>query len=166
VVEAFAGRRGRHGCGVARGAVLLRILADRSGLTGQLSGALARRGWWPGRDRGSLLVDLAVMIAGGGEAICDIDTLRHQPEVFGSVAPPATSWRALDEIDPAGVRRIAAARAKARARVWALAGGPPPAGAAGREIGAGVVVPDVDATIVIAHSDKEGAAATYKHSLN
>nr|WP_018223726.1 hypothetical protein [Salinispora pacifica] len=36
--------------------------------------------------------------------------------------------------------------------------------AAGRDIGAGVVVLDIDSTIVIAHSDKEGAAATYKHS--
>jgi hypothetical protein len=29
------------------GAALLRMLADRTGLTGALSGALARRGWWP-----------------------------------------------------------------------------------------------------------------------
>jgi hypothetical protein len=40
----------------------------------------------------------------------------------------------------------------------------PPARAAGREIGDGVVVLDVDSTILIAHSDKEGAAATYKHT--
>ncbi|WP_230540571.1 hypothetical protein [Salinispora arenicola] len=44
-------------------------------------------------------------------------------------------------------------------------GGPPAARAAGRDIGPGVVVLDVDSTIVIAHSDKEGAAATYKHSF-
>lgn len=62
------------------GAVLLRMLADRAGLTQAISGALARRGWWPGHDRGRVLVDLAVMIADGGEAICDIDALRHQGE--------------------------------------------------------------------------------------
>ena len=146
------------------GAALLRMLADRTGLTGALSGALARRGWWPQHDRGRVLVDLAVMIADGGEAICDIDVLRHQSEVFGPVASPATCWRALDEIGQPQLRRIAQARAKVRARVWTLMGQVPAARAAGRDIGAGVVVLDVDSTILLAHSDKEGAAATYKHT--
>jgi hypothetical protein len=146
------------------GAALLRMLADRAGLTGALSGALARRGWWPTHDRGRVLVDLAVMIADGGVAICDIDVLRHQTEVFGSVASAATCWRALDEIDAVRLRRIATARARVRSRVWALLGRLPAASAAGRDIGAGVVVLDVDSTIVIAHSDKDGAAATYKHT--
>lgn len=48
--------------------------------------------------------------------------------------------------------------------MWKLAGGPPPARAAGRRLGEGVVVLDVDSTIVLAHSDKQGAAATYKHT--
>lgn len=146
------------------GAALLRMLADRSGLTGALSAGLARRGRWPVHDRGRVLVDLAVMIADGGEAICDIDVLRHQQEVFGSVASDTTVWRALDEIGAAQLKRIAVARAKVRARMWQLFGGPPRARAAGRNIGDGVVVLDVDATILLAHSDKEGAAATYKHT--
>jgi hypothetical protein len=146
------------------GAALLRMLADRAGLTAALSAALARRQWWPVHDRGRVLVDLAVMIADGGEAICDIEVLRHQGEVFGPVASPATCWRALDEIDAVRLRRIGVARAKIRARVWALIGHVPAARAAGRDIGAGMVVLDVDSTIVIAHSDKEGAAATYKHT--
>jgi hypothetical protein len=146
------------------GAALLRMLADRAGLTGALSGALARRGWWPVHDRGRVLVDLAVMIADGGEAICDIDVLRHQGGVFGSVASPATCWRALNEIGPAQLRRIGKARATVRSRVWALMGAIPAARAAGRDIGAGVVVLDVDSTIVLAHSDKDGAAPTYKHT--
>jgi hypothetical protein len=140
------------------------MLADRAGLTAALSGALTRRGWWPVHDRGRVLVDLAVMIADGGEAICDIDVLRHQGEVFGPVASPATCWRALDEIGAAQLRRIGKARATVRSRVWALMGQVPAARAAGRDIGAGAVVLDVDSTIVLAHSDKEGAAATYKHS--
>jgi Transposase DDE domain group 1 len=147
------------------GAALLRMLADRAGLTAALSGALARRGWWPVHDRGRVLADLAVMIADGGEAICDIDVLRHQGEVFGPVASAATCWRALDEIGPAQLRRIGKARAKVRARVWALMRDVPAARAAGRDIGSGVVVLDVDSTIVIAHSDKDGAAATYKHTF-
>jgi Transposase DDE domain group 1 len=146
------------------GAALLRMLADRAGLTGALSAGLARRGWWPVHDRGRVLVDLAVMIADGGEAICDIDVLRHQREVFGPVASDTTVWRALGETGTVELRRIAQARAKVRARVWALLGQLPAARAAGRDVGDGTVVLDVDSTIVLAHSDKEGAAATYKHT--
>jgi len=133
------------------GAVLLRMLADRAGLTAALSAGLARSGWWPVHDRGRVLVDLAVMIADGGEAICDIDALRHQHELFGPVASDTTVWRALDEIGAVQARRIAKARAKVRARMWKLFGGPPAARAAGRDVGAGVIVLDVDSTIVIAH---------------
>jgi hypothetical protein len=146
------------------GAALLRMLADRAGLTGALSVGLARTGTFPVHDRGRVLVDLAVMIADGGEALCDIDVLRHQGEVFGPVASDTTVWRALDEIGPAPLRRIAVARAKVRARLWQLFGGPPAARAAGRGIGERVVVLDVDSTILIAHSDKENAAATYKRT--
>jgi hypothetical protein len=147
------------------GAALLRMLADRAGLTQALSQALTRRGWWPVRDRGRVLVDLAVMITDGGEAIADIDVLRHQEELFGSVASDSTLWRALDEIGAVQLRRIATARAKVRARMWQLFGGLPRARAAGRDIGAGIVVLDVDSTIVLAHSDKDGAAPTYKHTF-
>jgi hypothetical protein len=42
----------------------------------------------------------------------------------------------------------------------------PVARAAGRDVGPGVVVLDVDSTIVIAHSDKEGAAPTYSYGLH
>jgi len=85
------------GCGVVSrvGAALLRMLADRTGQTGALSGAVARRDWWPGHDRGRVLVDLSVMIADGGQAIGDIDLLRHQDALFGAVASPATCWRAV-----------------------------------------------------------------------
>jgi hypothetical protein len=147
------------------GAALLRMLADRAGLTGALSTGMARRGRWPVHDRGRVLVDLAVLIADGGEAICDIDVLRHQSEVFGPVASDTTVWRCLDEIGVVQLRRIAAARARVRARMWQLIGGPPAATAAGRDIGAGVVVLDVDSTLLIAHSDKDGAAPTYKHTF-
>jgi hypothetical protein len=52
-----------------------------------------------------VLADLAVMIADGGEAICDIDVLRHQGKVFGQVASDPTVWRAVDEIGPASTDR-------------------------------------------------------------
>ncbi|WP_319462494.1 IS1380 family transposase [Micromonospora sp. RTP1Z1] len=147
------------------GMVLLRTLADRTGLTGALSQAVARRGFTPGRDRGRVLIDLAVMIADGGEAIADIDVVRHQADLFGRIASPATCWRALDEVDDVRVRRIARARAKVRARVWSLFDRLPAARAAGRDIGAGVVVLDVDATLLAAHSEKEGADKTYKRTF-
>ncbi len=72
---------------------------------------------------------------------------------------------ALSECSLRRGRRIAKARARVRTRVWTLVGQVPTARAAGRDIGAGVVVLDVDSTIVLAHSDKEGAAATYKHTF-
>ncbi|MBQ0901304.1 IS1380 family transposase [Micromonospora sp. U21] len=147
------------------GMVLLRTLADRTGLTGALSQAVARRGFTPGRDRGRVLTDLAVMIADGGEAIADIGVVRHQGEVFGQVASPATCWRALDEIGDVQIRRITRARATVRARVWSLFDQVPAAWAAGREVGAGVVVLDVDATLLLAHSEKDGADKTYKHTF-
>ena len=78
------------------GSVAVRMLADRTGLTGALSAALARQGFTPGHDRGRVLVDVATMITAGGEAIADIDTLRHQQDVLGAVASPTTVWRTLD----------------------------------------------------------------------
>jgi len=67
------------------GAVPVRMLADRTGLTGALSAVLARRGFDPLHDRGRVLTDVAV----------DIEALRAQAEVFGSVAstpPRAAPW--------------------------------------------------------------------------
>ena len=66
------------------GSVAMRLLADRVGLTGGLSTALARRSFRPVHDRGRVLVDLAVLLADGGEAIADIDVLRHQTPGAGS----------------------------------------------------------------------------------
>jgi hypothetical protein len=37
-----------------------------------------------------VLTDVAVLIADGGEAISDIEVLRHQADVLGPVAAPAT----------------------------------------------------------------------------
>jgi hypothetical protein len=146
------------------GGVAVRLLADRVGLTDRLSTALSRRVFRPVHDRGQVLVDVAVMLAAGGEAIGDIDTLRHQGRVLGPVASAPTVWRALDELTPARLRRVARARAKTRASVWArLPGGRPPASpVAGTALAEEVVVLDVDATIVVAHSEKEQARATFK----
>lgn len=65
------------------GSVGLRLLADRAGVTSELSRAMARRAFVPVRDRGRVLVDVAVMLADGGEAIADINALRHQSSLWG-----------------------------------------------------------------------------------
>ena len=66
---------------------------------------------------------VATVLVAGGEAIADIETLRHHDGLLGPVASPATVWRALDEITPAALKRIGAARAKVRRHVWASAAG-------------------------------------------
>ena len=105
------------------GSRLLSDLAEEVDLTEGLSVAMAptkkrRRG----HDRGQVLVDLAVMVAGDGESISDLATLRDQPELFGPVASTPTAWRALEAVDGATQERIASARAAARAAVWAAGG--------------------------------------------
>ena len=147
------------------GNVATRLLADQVGLTGALAAAMARRGFTPIHDRGRVLVDVAVLIAGGGEAIADIDVLRHQSAVLGSVASAPTVWRArheLDEVTPAVAKRIDKARATVRAHVWSqLPGGLPASEVADTDLGDTVVL-DVDATLVTTHSEKENAASTFK----
>ena len=143
----------------------LRLLAERTGLTAGLSGAMARRSFVPVHDRGQVLSDVAVMLADGGEAIADIDVLRHQGGVLGPVASPPTVWRTLDEVTPARVTKIATAQARVRRRVWSLIpGGVPASKVAGTDLGATVVL-DVDATIVVAHSEKEQASPTFKRTF-
>jgi hypothetical protein len=152
------------GTGVAplAGAAAVRLLADRVGLTEAMAQALARRRFVPVHDRGRVLVDLATVLVAGGETIADIDTLRHQDQLLGPVASPATVWRALDEVTPAALKRIATARAKARRHVWAqLPAGLPVSPVAGTDLGETVVL-DADATLVTAHSEKEQAAANFK----
>ena len=143
------------------GSVALRLLADRVGLTGAVSTALTRRSFSPVHDRGRVLVDVAVLLADGGEAIADIDVLRDQGEIFGAVASAPTVWRALDELTPARLARIETARARVRRHVWSTLDALPVSRVADRDLGATVVL-DVDATLLTAHSDKEHAAATFK----
>lgn len=57
------------------GLVLVRALADNTGLTAGLSDALAD-GRLLGHDRGRVLTDLACAIAGGGEAVSDFRVNR------------------------------------------------------------------------------------------
>lgn len=156
-----------HGVVSHAGSAVLRLLADRTGLTGAISKALRRRGFAPVHDRGRVLVDTAVCIADGGRVLSDLAALRDQSELFGSVASDPTLWRALEEIGEKQRAWIATARAKVRRQAWARIearhGNIPPSRVADVDLGKTVVI-RMDATIQIAHSDKEGAAGTFKGS--
>jgi hypothetical protein len=136
------------------GTALLAGLADRLGLTGALVAGLSdlrmRRGQ---HEPGRILRDLGVMLADGGDALCDLGALRDQEVLFGPVASDATAWRLIASLDESHLAQVRAARARARRRVWELAGAPKR------------VILDIDATLITAHSEKEGATGTYKHGF-
>src|ERR1019366_9144400 len=146
------------------GAILLRKAADQAGLTAGLGAALRRAGKSPLFDRGAALVS----IAPGATSMSDIGVLAHLSPVLGTAPSGPTMRRALDLAGgTAMLERIAKARARARAHVWNLIE-KTPAGfpwlvIAGKTL-TGWVVIDMDGTLVTAHSDKEGAAPTWKNS--
>ena len=135
------------------GSALVAQVADKLGLTGALSSRLGsikqrRRGHDPGR----VIRDLAVMLADGGECVSDLGAVRAQEALFGAVASDSTAFRVVDRIaaEPELLAALRAAHARARERFWKQRGAPER------------LTIDVDATLVTAHSEKEGAAGTYK----
>ncbi len=135
------------------GSALLARVADKTGLTGALSLVLSdlkqRRS---GHDQGRVIRDLAVMLADGGDCLADLGALGDQESLFGNVASASTAFRLVDRIagDAQGLERLGAAHAAARARLWELAGAPER------------LTIDVDATLIGAHSEKDGAAGNFK----
>jgi len=146
------------------GTAVVRMLGDKVGLTGSLSAAMAGTRQLPLHDRGRVLTDLAAVVADGGTRIKDIAVLGDQAVLFKSVASVPTAWRALEEADELRLAALAAARARVRAYVWeqivARHGRIPPCCLAGTDLGDWIVI-RLDASIVIAHSDKEQAAKTF-----
>jgi hypothetical protein len=147
------------------GAVLLRKAADQAGLTAGLSGALRRKGASPLLDRGVVLVSLAAAIALGATSMSDIAVLAPSPGARDGAEradgpPRAGPGRRPCHAGPDRPRpregpgtRVDADRGHAR--------GVPVAGHRGQDPdGLGVI--DMDATLVTAYSDKEGAAPTWK----
>jgi hypothetical protein len=147
------------------GAVLLRKLADQAGLTATLGSALARKGKFPLVDRGVALVSMAVAIALGATSMADVALLAHHAPVLGREPSDTTVRRTLELADPRTLDKIARARAAVRAHVWELIAARPTGfpwlRVAGKLL-AGWLVIDLDATLITARSDKEGAAATFK----
>jgi hypothetical protein len=123
------------------GTALLSGLADRLGLTDGLTKALRVHSRSVRHEPGRIVRDLAVMLADGGDCLADLGALRDQQVLFGKVASGATAYRCLERLNEEMLAGIRAARAAARARRLIL---------------------DIDATLITAHSEKEGAAGTYK----
>jgi DDE family transposase len=135
------------------GAALLAELADRVGLTAAL-------GWRADRPRtrrrrhqaGRVLRDLAVLLADGGDCLSDLAALWDQPDLFGEVASTATAWRVVEHL-ACDERGWPPAR-RSRPCAWP--------GLDRRRARRGLLCIDVDGTLLDAHSEKEGAAGTYK----
>ncbi|MEV6863495.1 IS1380 family transposase [Streptosporangium subroseum] len=151
------------------GAALLRLLAQECGLRGHLSVALTRDGFVPSHDRGQVLVDIAIGLALGGTSLPGvISELDQAHAVFGPVASPVTAWRALAELDEQTLADVAKARAAHRRRIWSLLTARPqgfPWVEVAEQVWDGWIVLDVDASLVESHSEKEGAAPTYKKHI-
>src|SRR5262249_46738337 len=92
--------------------------------------------------------DTAVMMADGGNTVRGIDVLRHQRDLLGEVASPATVSRALAEVDQQALDRMDATRAQGRARGWELI-----AARHGRIPPARIPTGDLGETIVLRPSD-------------
>ncbi|MCZ7416997.1 MULTISPECIES: IS1380 family transposase [unclassified Streptomyces] len=148
------------------GAVLLRRLADGTGLTAALAGVLPAgtgTGW---RDRAAVVVQLAVAIALGAVNFSDAERLQdHHQGLFGPAVSDSTMRRTLAAMDCELLAKIAHVRARVRRHVWTLLslrpGGFPWLTIAGKRLHRWVVI-DLDATIITAASKKEGARATWK----
>jgi len=131
-----------------------------SGLAVGLMRGLSR--WRPRRsvhDPGETVLNLAVAIALGGDCLADVAVVRGQPELFGPVASDPTISRLVESLagDPAAViAAIRSVRASARRAVWSRRSPVPDTGR---------VVIDLDATLVGAHSEKQGATPNFKHGF-
>ncbi|MCZ4103471.1 IS1380 family transposase [Streptomyces sp. So13.3] len=141
------------------GGVLLVETIRKIGLDTSISTALAP--WRKLRavhDPGKILLDVALAVALGGDCLADVGMLRAEPAVFGPVASDPTVSRLIDSLAAAGPKALTAirsARATVREHVWKLAGTSSPDTT-------GQVIVDLDGVLVLAHSDKQDAAATWK----
>jgi hypothetical protein len=133
----------------------LGAFADRLGLSHLLSSRIVPRGErLPVHDRGKVLTQMALVIAGGGESCADVEHLRLQRDLFGHVASDSTVHRTFHELDDAALAELAKATAEVRVQVWdrlALTSATAP------------VYLDIDASLIEVHSEnKVGAAPNYK----
>lgn len=147
-----------HGAVAHVGLHALGAFADRLGLGDALAARIAPAGErLPLHDRGKVLVQAMLMLAGGGESCADIEALRAQERLFGAVPSDSTLYRTFRQLGPATVAGVWEAMAEVRAQVWRRSS------VTNR---AEPVVLDIDATLVEVHSEnKAGTAPTYKRGF-
>jgi len=138
------------------GGLLVQGLCDKLGLTDAITHVFGRRGIGT-IPRGAVMRDLATAIADGGDAVIAVEALRSQAAAFGPVASDTTVWRALGELDEDRRHEFRCMLGAARERVWS---DPRVAQSLCR-----LLVVDVDATLVAAHTAKEFAAGNYKRGF-
>jgi hypothetical protein len=129
--------------------------ADRLRLGDSLSARIPVSGErLPLHDRGKVLVQAMLMLTGGGEACADIERLRAQGALFGSVPSDSTLYRTFRSIAPDTLSALWEAVAEVRTKVWRRAAA---------TTGTNTVVLDIDGSLHQVHSEnKEEAAANYK----
>lgn len=134
----------------------LGAFADRLGLGASLSEQIPWTGERPPvHDRGTVLVQTMLMLAGGGESCADIEHLRAQARLFGPVPSDSTLYRTITALDPVILGRLGTAMAETRARVWDRV-----------DVSAQPVVLDIDASLIQVHSEnKAGTAPNFKRGF-
>ncbi|WP_193073268.1 IS1380 family transposase [Brevibacterium sp. FME37] len=145
------------------GGLLLTETVHTSSLDHQLKTALAP--WkkpFTVHDPAKILLDLAITLGLGGDALSDTTAVRDEPDLYGPVASNPTITRIIQtlaaDVDR-GLTAINQARATARTRVWELAGQHAPNHNADAQ---NPLIIDIDASLVASHSEKENAKPTYK----
>ena len=122
-------------------------LGIASGFSEVMSGTTSRA---TAHDRGRVLTQLAMTIAGGGRCLSDLRTLRDQPVLFGTVASDPTGWRTVHQVDEVRLEGLVGVRQQATRRLL-------------EQVDPDELDLKVDATLCNLHSeDKQGAAATFK----
>ena len=131
----------------------LGTFADRLGLGDSLSARIPITGErLPLHDRGKVLTQAMLMVAGGGEACTDIEHLRSQPDLFGSVPSDSTLYRTFRQIDPVTLAGLWDAMAEVRARVWRRSSA---------TTGKATVVLDIDSSLHEIHSENKAETAAH-----
>jgi Transposase DDE domain group 1 len=129
----------------------LGAFADRLRLGDSLSDRVAPGGERaPVHDRGKVLVQAMLMLAGGGEACADIEHLRSQPDLFGSVPSDSTLYRTFRGVDAATRAGLWEAMGEVRAAVWRRSSA---------TTGTATVVVDIDSSLHQVHSENKEQTA-------
>jgi hypothetical protein len=134
----------------------LGMFADRLGVGETLSQAV---GWsgdgTPIHDRGKVLTQTMLMLAGGGESCTDIEMLASGERLFTDVCSDTTLYRTFTQtLNGEVVERARRAMGQVRGEVWRRTAA---------TVGDDTVILDVDATLVEIHSEnKDGTAPHFK----